>query len=320
MSGHIRAETAQSPACPLCGGGRHDLIETISYADIRHVYERLYRLELPPREVDLLQYLRCTSCDLRFFVPQLGGDPAFYEQLQALPWYYLEDKTDFRIAQRLIPPDSEVLELGCGAGAFAGFLPSGCAYRGLEYNDEAIRKARLRGLSVDRISVEELARAGGSMFDVICSFQVLEHVLSPRSFLTAAASLLRPGGTLVIAVPAEDSFLSYTVNNVLNLPPHHLTRWTDTALRNVARVIGLTLIHLEHDEVSGDHVLAFAQAEVDRGARRLLGRPSPMLSRVEASYGARALLRLLSIPLARRMRVSPRRPPGHSVIAAYRKP
>lgn len=322
MSVHVQAHPAvipQRPACPLCGATRHALLEEISYEDIRYLYKRLYRIEISRQPVDLLEYLRCTDCQLRFFAPQFSGDPAFYEQLQTLSWYYMEDKPEYRVAQRLIRPDSKVLEIGCGAGTFASFLPPGCAYRGLEYNDEAIRKARQRGLTVDRVSIEELAASSAPVFDVVCSFQVLEHVVSPRSFLTAAASLLTAGGTLLVAVPAEDSFLAYEVNNVLNMPPHHLTRWTDAALQNVARIIELPIVHLEHEAVSDEHVVAFAEAQVYRSVRKLLGRRSAMVSRVAASVGMRALVRLFSMPLAKRTRARARRPAGHSIIAAYRK-
>jgi SAM-dependent methyltransferase len=305
--------------CPLCASGMHKLIETIPCDDLRYVYRRMLGITIAAEPRSTLAYLRCTNCDLRFFVPLMCGDSAFYQKLQAFSWYYLEEKSEYHMAVRLIPAGSSVLEVGCGSGAFSTFLPPGCRYRGLEYNDEAIRKARQRGLDVDRSSIEELSRSSESMFDVACAFQVLEHVASPASFLAAAVRLLKPRGLLIIAVPSEDSFMADEVNNVLNMPPHHLTRWTDTALESIARVAGLRLIHLEHEPVSDIHLRPLANAHVWRAMRRNLGWRVPMVSTIATTFWATKLLRLLSMPIEKQTLKRKLRPIGHSVVAAYSK-
>jgi SAM-dependent methyltransferase len=320
IGGRERGDPPREPTiCPLCACGTQVLIETIPYEDLRYVYRRVLGISIAAEPWSSLAYLRCTSCDLRFFFPLVCGDPGFYQRLQTYSWYYVQEKCEYQMAGRLIPAASSVLEVGCGSGAFSTFLPPGCRYRGLEYNDEAVSKARHRGLEVDRGTIEELARSSESTFDVVCAFQVLEHVASPAAFLASAVRLLKPLGLLIIAVPSEESFMAEEVNNVLNMPPHHVTRWTDTALESIARVAGMRLIHLEHEALSDIHLRPLAYAHVWRAVRRTLGWRIPMVSTIATSFWATELLRLLALPIEMQARRRKQRPIGHSVVAAYRK-
>jgi SAM-dependent methyltransferase len=117
-------------------------------------------------------------------------------------------------------------------------------------NDEAIRRAQAAGLNVFKQSIEEHATIAPGKYDVVCSFQVLEHVPEPRGFVHACVQALRPGGKLIIAVPAEDSFLGVASDAHLNMPPHHALRWTDRALRNLALREGLSIVELWHEPVA----------------------------------------------------------------------
>lgn len=305
--------------CPLCAGAGHDLLESLRYEDIRWLYRRVHRLDIPAAIASTIDLHRCHHCQLRFYWPQVGGTPAFYERLQALPWYYSEDKAEYRLASQHIAAGQSVLEIGCGAGSFASYLPPGCVYQGLEYNQAAIEKACRRGLQVELASIEAFAESSRARFDVVCSFQVLEHVASPASFLRAAARTLAPGGLLIIAVPAEDSFMADEVNNVLNMPPHHLTRWTDAAIRSISGIAGLAFVALEHEQVSDANLPALARVRVLRWLRALTGVRTPLLSRMAASLPARAALKALAMPTAKLIGRSGLRPPGHSVVAVYRK-
>src|SRR6185437_1835984 len=182
------------------------------------------------------------------------------------------------------------------------------------------RRAQERGLDVREFTVESLAETDESRFDVVCGFQVLEHVPNPRGFLTSAARLLRPGGLLIIAVPSEESFLAYEVNNVLNMPPHHVTRWTDAALTNAAKITGLQLHHLEHERLSQFNAVPYAKARVFKAMSQRLGIQAPTVSRAAASIVARALVRAASLPLEWQIHRGKVQALGHSVIASYRKP
>lgn len=243
----------QDRVCPACGATTAHVSESVPAEKLVQSY-RSKGIDAAPyldghARVDLLQ---CDACDLGFFIPACAGDGGFYEQLQTHDWYYQDEKPEYGFARDLVPPGSTVLEVGCGKGAFRSFLPESVRYTGLEFNDAAIRKARAAGLDVIKQPVEEHV-AGGRQYDVVCSFQVLEHVTAPGEFFHACAAALRPGGKVIIAVPAQDSFLAIAANSPLNMPPHHLTRWSDEALSNLARAEHLENIQIWHEPVADFH-------------------------------------------------------------------
>jgi hypothetical protein len=109
------------------------------------------------------------------------------------------------------------------------------------------------------------------------------------------------------------------LNNVLNTPPHHVTRWSDAALMAAGRLQGLRLEHLEHETLSKDHETPFAKARLLRFARKHLGLKLPMISRAAASFFGRTVFYCLAKPAEWMLSVDSRRAAGHSVVAVYRR-
>jgi SAM-dependent methyltransferase len=241
-------------SCPACTADSASGIEQLASSDLVDCYRG--------RGIDVAAYFaatpeirlyRCGVCDLRFFAPHCAGDAAFYEQLQKFDWYYQDEKPEYGFANKFIASGSSVLEVGCGKGAFRSWLPAAVEYTGLEYNDEAVRRAQAAGLNVVKQSVESHVASGTQKYDVVCSFQVLEHVTDPKEFVHACVQALAPGGKLILAVPSEDSFIALAPNAPLNMPPHHVLRWTDLALNNLAQREGLSIVDLWHEPVASFH-------------------------------------------------------------------
>ena len=62
-----------------------------------------------------------------------------------------------------------------------------------------------------------------------------------------------PTKRLIIAVPAEDSFVGVTTNGILNMPPHHISRYSDKCLENIAEIFGIRLVALIHEPLQKEH-------------------------------------------------------------------
>jgi len=106
------------------------------------------------------------------------------------------------------------------------------------------------------------------------------------------------------------------LNNILDLPPHHLSQWSDRCLTGVASLFDLTLIGLEHDDIATYHQSNYLrQTYLDRvGLRRTDARP------VRASTGFHVAEFVAKKGAGAWGRVGrPRLPAGfgHSVTACY---
>lgn len=165
--------------------------------------------------------------DLRFFHPIVTGDEAFYARLRRFGWYLQPDKWEYREAAWHIGAADAVLDLGAGAQAFRAFVAPG-RYSALDpYAPGAIGRQRPEG------------------YDVVCAFQVLEHVADPLALVAEAKARLKPGGRLFLGVPRRDSYLADLRDFPLDLPPHHVTRWSRRALETLALEAALRIEAVE---------------------------------------------------------------------------
>jgi SAM-dependent methyltransferase len=99
-----------------------------------------------------------------------------------------------------------VLEIGAGAGALSARLARRHEYTGVEPDPVAFATAagRLRHQEGARILCgDSSALESDALFDVVCSFEVLEHLEDDRAALLDWRQRLRPGGLLALSVPAR---------------------------------------------------------------------------------------------------------------------
>ncbi|MDO7253604.1 class I SAM-dependent methyltransferase [Helicobacter cappadocius] len=267
--------------CPLCQKSHCSIEEKIQKQDLVFLYKKNFKIDIDRLIDSDLNYIHCNDCDLRFFLDKDSkmptGDNEFYNSFNQFPWYYMTEKTEYRYTKDYIKPSSKVLEVGCGKGAFAKFLPK-ADYTGLEFSTEAKKLAEQNGINIQNISIQEYAKIHPQSFDVVCSFQVLEHVSNPREFIESKLAALRGGGHMIIAVPSEDSFMKDIINGVLNMPPHHLSRFSDKSLENIAKIFNLKLISIYHENIQPEHIDMYKSAQwakkflpislIDRGVSR----------------------------------------------------
>lgn len=111
----------------------------------------------------------------------------------------------------------------------------------------------------------------------------------------------------MVAVPSEDSFIQYATNGILNMPPHHISRFSDKSLQYIAKIFNLELISIWHETVQPEHK-AFYQATMF--SKRFF-KPA-LLSRNP--------LRKITNKLGRLFEKVPKNTYGHTVVAIYKKP
>lgn len=163
-----------------------------------------------------------------------------------------------------------VLDVGCGGGILAEAMAvRGARVTGIDMGETALSVARAHGkqsgldIGYHQATVEsfEIRPAGG--YDVVTCMELLEHVPSPESVITACAGLLRPGGNLVIAT-LNRTFRSWLLAIVMAervlgivsrgthtwrqfVKPEDIAAWGASAGLLVARATGLRYLpYLNH--------------------------------------------------------------------------
>lgn len=299
--------------CPLCKSNRIFTIESIETNKLFCAYNENFDIKYLFGE-KIIFYCRCESCKLLFFNPPAVGDEKFYEKLQENDWYYFKYKHEYQVALRYISSKCSVLEVGSGTAFFSEYIGAD-RYVGLEFNDKAIERAKLNGVTLLKQPIEDHAHLAQEVYDVVVSFQVLEHVCDPASFIKGCLLALKPGGKLIIAVPSADGCFSEAVNHLLDMPPHHLTRWTHEALVSIANIYGLAIKKIEYEPVAIYHLRMVSRIFWEKKLRKIALKKNLIFD-----YGPTArLLGKIANALASIFPISPRNLKGHTVIAVYEK-
>lgn len=157
-------------------------------------------------------------------------------QLEDTYWWFVARR---RLVEELLAracgrsPQRLLVDIGCGTGANALALAAFGNVVLLDLSAEALRFCRLRGLrTAVACSAESIGLASNSI-DIVTALDVLEHVDHDIAAMREACRILKPGGTLLVTVPAF-GFLWSEHDEAL----HHRRRYTHWELRNKLTVAG----------------------------------------------------------------------------------
>lgn len=195
---------------------------------------------------------RCSFCGFGLFDPMLEGTNEFYESITASE-YYVSDKWEHTQAikdlrcQRV----KRVFDIGCGSGLFLKLMrkqePS--IYLMGQEKCATFFDAKLFNVEMFIGGIDEIIRktSGMDKFDAITMFQVLEHVSDPWKLLETCYAILRPGGTLIVSTPDGGGPITHFKDSLTEIPPHHLTQWTETSYRFCLPRFGFDVVRIRRE-------------------------------------------------------------------------
>jgi len=112
----------------------------------------------------------------------------------------------YELVKRMLPVGiSDVLEVGCGQGALGVRLAQRYRYLGVEPDQVswAVASERFSAAGRGEVRNTTVQDLGDSQFDLVCAFEVLEHIEDDAAMLKEWSSRLRANGWLLLSVPAH---------------------------------------------------------------------------------------------------------------------
>jgi SAM-dependent methyltransferase len=230
-------------------------------------------------------------------------------------WWYRGRRRIIRaeLDRLSVPAGARVLDAGCGSGRTLEELGRYGEVFGVELDPGAASMARDRGCGEVQIGrLEELPWEDGS-FDLITCLDVIEHTPDDRLTLRELRRVCKPGGFLLVTVPAYQGL--WSMHDVAN---HHYRRYSRDRLRASARDAGWQVGRM----TSFNGLLLAPAAAVRLAERRRLRQPDSDY-RPELTLGPEWLNAALEQPLrleARWLRGGRRLPAGLSLLAVLENP
>lgn len=223
-------------ACPTCGSGEY----------VQEMHK------------DHFFIVRCACCNLVYVNP-VFNETQYKEVYQSQEYqeimaplrneshgYRVErfGKERVSIMKRFIHKASQVqyLDVGCGTGfVVEAASEEGWDAKGIDLNPATIEFGITeRKLNLKNCALEEFDAAKES-FDAISLFEVVEHLINPKTILTKAIQLLKNDGILFLYVPNYDSAYRMLLEKEAHFiwPTHHLNYYTPQTISYLLEQLGL---------------------------------------------------------------------------------
>lgn len=251
---------ASTPACPICGAmGPASLQVTLDQGAIWTCGGCGSGLLRPRPSFDDLSKLHSNE--------EYFDHPYFQERRDLTPQMRALYDQRIGLVTSVVPlAGNRVLDVGCDTGAFLTHLQSttGAVVAGVDISAFAVEFGRSRGLDL-RLGTLEAVGFPAASFDVVCAFDLVEHVSDPQGFFQEACRILKPGGILVLETPNYDG-LVYRLGRILGRsrlvagilapyqrrlwPAFHVQYFTKGSLAKAMRAGGLEPVVLSGRELS----------------------------------------------------------------------
>jgi SAM-dependent methyltransferase len=161
-----------------------------------------------------------------------------YHQFEKSHWWLLKRRELIVQWISKFPKDVAILDIGCSSGVLLTDLKNRgyCKLHGIDVSGNAVALAREHGHRSAQVMDGGNVTFEDESFDVVIASDCLEHIEDDKRALYHWHRILKPGGTLILFVPAF-MFL-WSTHDVVN---HHRKRYSNRELVNLAQSAGFKI-------------------------------------------------------------------------------
>ncbi len=125
-----------------------------------------------------------------------------------------------------------LLEIGCAYGYFLGLAEKKFNTTGIDLDKNVTSQAKKNTSHTKIITGDFLKKKNGEKYDVVCMFDVIEHLYNPQKYLRKIKKVLKPGGLLFIETGDIGTLLPKIRRSKWRLiyPPIHLSYFSRKTL------------------------------------------------------------------------------------------
>lgn len=238
----IQSFPRKSPvACPVCDSTKSDLYYE-PWVDVQDPAKLYGAASGIPGTQHLVQ---CQSCGMIFESPRYSAEAIIQGYMESDEaghdsQYPMRVDSFYRalesLSQRLPANGARVLDIGTAGGAFLDAATRfGYDAWGMEPSQYLVERGKERGLQIEQGTIERHHFEPES-FDMICLWDVIEHLPEPKAALSEIAKLLKPEGILLINFPDIGTWQAKVAGRrfwwILSVHLHHFTRKTTAEICN----------------------------------------------------------------------------------------
>lgn len=219
----------------------------------------------PKFEKNSIRYVTCRVCDTIYVNPRPSPN--------VLEWFY-RGSPNYAYWNNVVFPASEtarhqkifvprvdqmlelcrkysietksILEVGAGFGTFCSEVKARNVFArvvAVEPTPDLAESCRKRGLEILEQPIEQIELDHTALFDVVASFEVIEHLFAPVDFVKHTTRLLKPGGLLVLTCPNGQGFDVETLGTASTTVDHeHLNYFNPSSLSKLLTNCGFEVL------------------------------------------------------------------------------
>jgi 2-polyprenyl-3-methyl-5-hydroxy-6-metoxy-1,4-benzoquinol methylase len=215
---------------------------------------------------DRIHYVTCDQCGMMYVNPRPSPEVLefFYANSENYAYWnaHIFPASEETRRERIFRPRAErtldicrkygvatnaILDAGAGFGTFCEEIKRLSVFDrviAVEPTPGLAETCRQRGLEVIALPIEQVTLPSNSI-DVVTSFEVLEHLFSPREFMRQCWRLLAPGGLLILTCPNGRGFDVQVLGTHSNtVDAEHLNYFHPTAISHLAETCGFEVLQV----------------------------------------------------------------------------